>query len=84
MLVLPADAAGQELSELARSTFPEVTVVLAETANDILFYYERPRVALADLPQLGLMAEEVYRQMTASGQFTPHTRTEITEWLPGS
>ena len=52
-------------------------------ASDVFFYRERPQVAFADLPQLGLMAEEVYKQMTASGQFTPHTRTDIRDWTAG-
>ena len=26
--------------------------------------------------------EEAYRQMTSSGHFTPHTRKDITDWLP--
>ncbi|MBL8798358.1 MAG: protein kinase [Planctomycetia bacterium] len=79
-LVLPKDEAGKELGQLARSVFGEVQVIEAEGANDIYFYRERSQVPLPDLPQLGLAAEEAYKQMTASGQYTPHSRNDVTEW----
>ena len=80
--MVPHDEAGTKLGKLARAACPETEVISVPRAGDVFFYRERPKIALADLPQLGLMAEEVYKQMTASGQFTPHTRTDITEWLP--
>jgi len=79
-LILPKDEAGEELGKLARSVFGEVEVLQAEGANDIYFYRERSQVPLPDLPQLGLTAEEAYKQMTASGQYTPHSRNDVTEW----
>jgi serine/threonine protein kinase len=79
-LVLPKDEAGEELGKLARSVFGEVEVLQAEGANDIYFYRERSQVPLPALPQLGLTAEEAYKQMTASGQYTPHSRNDVTEW----
>jgi serine/threonine protein kinase len=84
VVLVPDDEAGAHLGQLVRNAGPEVQVVSSPAGGDVFFYRERPNVALADLPQLGLMAEEVYKQMTASGQFTPHTRTDITEWLPGN
>jgi hypothetical protein len=82
LALMPKDEAGQHLGELARSACAEAEVVPVEGADEVLFYRERPQVSFAELPQLGLLAEEVYRQMTAPGQFTPHTRTDISEWLP--
>src|SRR5262249_32250496 len=84
VMVVPHDEAGTKVGELAHAESPEAMIVAAPATADVYFYRERPKIALADLPQLGLMAEEVYKQMTASGQFTPHTRTDITEWLPGN
>src|SRR4029077_1280880 len=84
LLVVPHDEAGAKLGELAHAESSDAMILPAPGANDVFFYRERPKIALADLPQLGLMAEEVCKQLTASGQFTPHTRTDITEWLPGN
>jgi hypothetical protein len=84
LLFVPTDEAGKRLGELSSSACPDTEVVFVDNAADIFFYRERPHVSLAELPQLGLMAEEIYRQMTASGQFTPHTRTDIKEWQTGT
>src|SRR5262249_10524321 len=84
LVMVPDDEAGAQLAPLAHSACREAEVVAVPAGGDVFFYRERPKIALADLPQLGLMAEEIYKQMTASGQFTPHTRTDITDWLPGN
>jgi serine/threonine protein kinase len=84
LVMVPDDEAGAQLAPLVHNECPEAEVVTVHDGGDVFFYRERPKIALADLPQLGLMVEEIYKQMTASGQFTPHTRTDITEWLPGN
>jgi hypothetical protein len=83
-LVTPADLAGERLGKLAAAASREVEAMTAPGSDDIYFYREQPQVPLADLPQLSLMAEEVYRHMTSTGTFTPHTRMDVTEWLPAT
>ncbi|MBY0528186.1 MAG: protein kinase [Gemmataceae bacterium] len=80
-LVVPADLAGERLGKLAKTTSEDVEVVAVTGGEDVFFYREQPQLALADLPQLGLMAEEAYRQMTSAGSFTPHTRMDVLDWL---
>jgi len=79
-LVTSRDPAGDRLGKLAKQADDTVQIVTAEGASDVFFYRERSQLPLAELPQLGLMAEDAYRQMTSPGHFTPHTRTDITEW----
>jgi hypothetical protein len=81
LLAVPADLAGERLGKIAREEQDGVEVVAAAGSEDVFFYRETPRMLLAELPQLGLMAEEAYRQMISSGHFTPHTRMDVMDWL---
>ena len=84
LLVVPADLAGERLGQLAKGAVKGVDVLAVAGTEDVYFYREQARLLLADLPQLGLLAEEAYRQMTASGYCTAHTRMDVTHWLqPG-
>jgi len=83
-VLVPADAAGDALGQEVQAIVHDAEVIAVPNGSDVYFYRERPNVPLGELPQLGLLAEEVYKQMTAGGQFTPHTRTDIGEWLPAS
>jgi hypothetical protein len=81
LLAVPGDLSGERLGKVAKNEVEEVQVVAAPGSDDVFFYREMPQMLLADLPQLGLMAEEVYRQMSASGNFSPHTRMDVLDWL---
>jgi hypothetical protein len=80
-LTVPADVAGERLGKLAAEVVDDVRVVSAGGAIDVYFYREQPRLPLADLPQFGLLAEQIYRQMTVAGSFTPHTRMDVLQWV---
>jgi hypothetical protein len=79
ILAVPADVAGSRLGQLAAAMANGVQVVAVPGVSDVYFYREQPHLPLADLPQLGLQAEQIYRQMT-SGNFTPHTRMDVIHW----
>ena len=84
LLVVPADLAGERLGQLVKAAVKGVEVLAIAGAEDVYFYREQPRLLLADLPQLGLLAEEAYRQFSASGYCTAHTRMDVSRWLqPG-
>jgi hypothetical protein len=80
ILGVPQGPAGEHISHLAREALPEADLETAATADDIILYREIPRLPLADLEQLGPLAYEAYRQMSAVEHFTPHSRTDILEW----
>ena len=42
-----------------------------------MMYRERLNLALSDLPQLGPLAQDAYRQMSAAEHFTPHCRCDV-------
>lgn len=81
-VVVPNDPAGEQLGRLAQTCAMDLRVLRDANSLDVFFYRERPQLPLADLPQLGLMVEEAYRQMTAAGHFSPHTRNDVREWRP--
>jgi hypothetical protein len=78
---VPADVSGDKLGQLAATVADDVHVVTNPGPSDVYFYREQPRLPLADLPQLGLLAEQIYRQMSTAGSFTPHTRMDVIQWV---
>jgi hypothetical protein len=46
-------------------------------SDDILLYRERSNLPLSELPQLGPLGLDAYRQLSAAEQFTPHCRCDI-------
>jgi hypothetical protein len=77
VLSVPNDLAGQRLAQLATAVADGARILSIPGAADVYFYREQPHRPLAELPQFGLLAEQIYRQMTASGNFTPHTRMDL-------
>jgi serine/threonine protein kinase len=77
LLAVPPGPAGERFRDLARRALPDVPLVAVTGGDDLLFYREVTRVALADLGQLGPIAREAYAQLTRREHFTPHSRTDI-------
>lgn len=80
LLSVPEGAAGQRLRTLASRALPAVKPVVGAHEDDLVFYRERPHLALAELPQMGPEALEIYHQAMEGGRFTPHSRADILEW----
>src|SRR5262249_43989545 len=49
----------------------------ADSPDDVLIYRERNNLQLTDLEQLGPVAHDAYLQMTATENFTPHSRCDV-------
>ena len=81
LLAVPGDAAGAEFRRLVAEVLPEAEAVAARSDNDIVFYREQRNVPVAELPQLGPRAREVYEQTGAAEQMSPHSRVDV-HWLP--
>ena len=77
VLSLPSGASGERLREAATQALPEVEWQAATGDEDILLYRERANLPLADLPHMGPLAQDAYRQMNATEHFTPHARCDI-------
>jgi eukaryotic-like serine/threonine-protein kinase len=80
ILAAPAGPVSERFRELARRALPDVNLVAATVAQDIVFYREVPHLRLSDLEQLGPVGYEAYRQIVAQKNLTPHSRTDINEW----
>jgi hypothetical protein len=77
VLAAPSGSAGDRLRELAGLALPDVDWHTAPGDEDILLYRERTNLPLADLPQMGPLAQDAYRQMSAAEHFTPHCRCDV-------
>jgi serine/threonine protein kinase len=77
LLCVPATEPGGRLKDLARQALPDVPWVFAQGGDEIVIYRETPLTPLAELAQLGPVAQEAYRQMTAVEHFTPHNRIDV-------
>jgi hypothetical protein len=79
ILAAPTGPAGDRFRDLAREALPDKELTLATSATDIVFYRE-VQVSLTALEQLGPVAYEAYRQMIGAEHYSPHSRSDITEW----
>ncbi len=77
VLSAPAGPAGERLRALAAETLPDVEWQAAAGDEDILLYRERANLAMDELPQLGALAQDAYRQMSNAENFTPHCRCDV-------
>jgi serine/threonine protein kinase len=81
ILAVPPGPEGEYFRSLVQQALPDQTLVSAPSTDDIVFYREVQALSLTALPQMGPVAAEVYRQFLAGNQLTPHSRTDITDWL---
>jgi eukaryotic-like serine/threonine-protein kinase len=77
VLSAPSDAPGEQLRTLAAKALPKVEWQAAASEEDILLYRERANLPLSELPQLGPLAQDAYRQMSNAEHFTPHCRCDV-------
>ncbi len=77
VLAAPSDAAGERLRKLAAEALPDVEWQAATCEEDILVYRECTNLPLAELPQLGPLAQDAYLQMSNAEHFTPHCRCDV-------
>ena len=56
---------------------PGVEVHAADNPDDIVVYREIPVFKVAELDQCGAAAQDAYRLMSATENFTPHTRIDM-------
>jgi serine/threonine protein kinase len=77
VLSTPSGPAGERLRILAAQALPDVEWQMACGDEDILLYRERANLPLSELPQLGPVAQDAYRQMSNTEHFTPHCRCDV-------
>jgi hypothetical protein len=77
VLSVPSGPAGERFRALASEAMPEANWQSATGDEDILLYRERANLPLSELPQLGPLAQDAYKQMSNAEHFTPHCRTDL-------
>ncbi len=80
VLAAPASPAGGKVRRLAQQAVPDTELGESESTDDIVFYRERFQMLLSELEQLGPLGYEAYRQVGMVDSFTPHSRTDVTQW----
>jgi hypothetical protein len=81
VLAAPTGPAGERLRALVRARLPEANWTTAAAGrDDIVFYRELTCASLPELDQLGPLGLEAYQQVAALEHFTPHSRTDISQW----
>lgn len=80
-VALPPEAIGGPVERQARAALDGAELVVTPSTDDIIIYRELPRLPLAKLPQMGPIGRDAYQQLTNLEHFTPHTRTDVDEWI---
>jgi hypothetical protein len=84
ILAVPPGPEGKYFRAMAARALPERKLVPAVSTNDIVFYREQFHVNAAALPLLGPTGQEAYQHLLAGDPFTPHSRTDLVDWLPAT
>jgi hypothetical protein len=78
LVTTPDGPAGEAFRELLQQSMGEgAELHNAGSPDDVLIYRERNNLPLAGLEQLGPVARDAYAQMTATENFTPHSRCDV-------
>jgi serine/threonine protein kinase len=77
ILSAPDDEEGARFREILGRMAYGAAIESADSPDDLVIYRERVNLALADLEHLASAGRDAYTQMTASDDFTPHTRTDV-------
>jgi hypothetical protein len=81
-LLVPATEAGRRLAEIAREAIPGLTGVRGANHTDVQLCREQAQIKLADLHNLLESCKIAYMQCNTSPLTTPHSRCDITDWVP--
>jgi hypothetical protein len=77
VLAAPPGPDTDQLRGYLNQALPGVEVHAADNPDDIVIYREIPVFNVSDLDQCGAAAQDAYRLMSATENFTPHTRIDI-------
>ncbi len=80
VLVTPRSEAGQRFRGTAIQAIPGIQAVESSDDEEILFYREYQGLDMTDLPHAGPSGRAAYDRALRLEQFTPHSRTDISEW----
>jgi eukaryotic-like serine/threonine-protein kinase len=82
VLALPPGEAADHFRGLLRKALVNVPLMIADSADDVVFYREQAGLTMERLDILGQVGQNAYRQMAGADNFSPHSREDIPDWTP--
>lgn len=82
VLALPPGEAADHFRGLVRKALPNIPLMIADSADDVIFYREQAGLTMEKLEVLGPAGKNAYKQMASAENFSAHTREDITDWTP--
>ena len=79
-LAMPPGPCENRVRAAAANAVDGRTLMAASSTDEITIYREHTLACLADLDQLGPLAQEAYEKVLKMENATPHSRCDITEW----
>ena len=77
VLGVPPDESGELFRQLARDVLTDEDLVIANCADEIVFYREQRYISIQDLPQMTPQAREAYEHSMGADQLSPHSRGDV-------
>ena len=77
---VPDESVAEDFRAMVRLALPSTELATGPSGDDIVFYRELAGLALTDLPQTGSEGRDAYEKMKSTENFTPHSRSDISEW----
>ena len=77
---IPGDDSGMMLATSFAKAMPGATLLSSDRGEEILIYREHALSGFGELEQMGLVAQEAYRQKQAVDPSSVHSRDDIHDW----
>jgi serine/threonine protein kinase len=82
IVTVPKASDNKRFEKLLRQAAPSADIVECSALDEIVFYREETRATLAELALVRVSGCEAYRQLTATENFSLHSRMDISDWQP--
>jgi hypothetical protein len=80
MFAVPSGTDEQRLRDAAAKAVDGKPLLNISSIDEIAVFREHTLACLADLDQMGPLAQEAYEKIVTEDKNTPHSRCDITEW----
>lgn len=82
-VLVPDSEAGKAFAALVKKAVPiALTVPVSGAATDLMFCREHGNMSPGEVSELMAACQPAYYQSLATAQTAPHSRFDVTEWLP--
>jgi eukaryotic-like serine/threonine-protein kinase len=82
IVTVPKASDNKRFDKLLRQAAPSADIVQCTALDEIVFYREETQARLPELALVRASGREAYRQLTATENFSLHSRMDISDWQP--